>query len=171
MSDPGKPAAGGGFDARTAWRRDDPEIEADAIAMWTRLDVLPKDVRPEDRAKQLVAAAYQGDRLAAVCTAVIEPIPFLRARFLVLRSLTDPDFRRSHAQIALALPVKDILEEWAKAHPAEEVAGVIGFVEPGAWGDFAQLPVAPVWAWTLVAYTHDGHQVRAVWFDHYRVKA
>jgi hypothetical protein len=164
-----EPATGEGFDVRVAWRRGDPRIEADAIAMWTRAGNLPKDVTPQERASQLVAAAYRGDRLAAVCTAVIEPVPFLRARFLIMRSMTDPDFRRSHAQIALALPVKGILEDWAKAHPEEQVAGVIGFVEPGAWGEFARLPVAPIWAWTLVAYTHDGHQVRVVWFDHYRV--
>lgn len=164
-----EPETGEGFDVRAAWRRDDLLIEADAIEMWTRLGVLPEDVRPQDRARQLVAAAYRGNRLAAVCTAVIEPIPFLRARFLVLRSMTDPDFRRTHAQIALAMPVKSILEEWALANPEEKIAGVIGFVAPGAWGDFAAMPVAPLWSWTLVAYTHDGHQVRAVWFDHYRV--
>jgi len=35
-----------GFEVRPAWRRDDPEIEADAIAFWRRLDLLPKDVAP-----------------------------------------------------------------------------------------------------------------------------
>lgn len=159
-----------GFDVRIAWQRNDPRIEADAIEIWTRLGILPEDVTPEDRAKELVAAAYSGERLAAVCTAVIEPINFLRARFLVMRSMTHPDFRRTNAQIALALPAKAALEAWAKANPADNVAGVIGFVEPGAWGAFAQLPVAPVWAWTLVGYTKNGHQIRAAWFDHYRIE-
>ena len=130
--------------------------------------MLPPDVTPESRAKQLVAAAYRGDRIVALCSAVIEHINFLRAKFLVLRSMTDPEFQRSHAQIALALPVKAELEAWAAAHQEEKIAGVIGFVAPGAWGDFARLPVAPLWAWPLVAYTHDGQQVRAVWFDDFR---
>lgn len=159
------------FDVRIAWQRNDPRIEADAIAMWNRLGILPADVDPDERAKELVAAAYSGDRIAAVCTAVIEQINFLRARFLVMRSLTHPDFRRTHAQVALALPAKAALENWAKANPAENVAGVLGFVEPGAWGAFAQLPVAPVWAWTLVGYTKNGHQIRVVWFDHYRIES
>lgn len=168
MSGDRTPASGEEFDVRIAWRRDDPRIEADAIAMWTRLGVLPPDVTPEARARQLVAAAYCGDRIVAVCTAVIEPVNFLRARFFVLRSMTDPEFLRSHAQIALALPVKGELETWAAAHPEEKIAGVAGFVAPGAWGDFARLPVAPIWSWTLVAYTHDGQQVRVVWFDDFR---
>ena len=162
------PTGGAEFDIRVAWRRDDLRIEADAIAMWIRLGVLPSDVRPEARAKQLVAAAYSGDRLAAVATAVPEQVAFLRARMLVLRGMTDPDFRRSRAQVALTLPVKKVLEAWSAAHPDERIGGVIGFVEPGIWGEMYRMPVAPPWPLTLVAYTHDGRQVRVAWFDHFR---
>jgi hypothetical protein len=163
------PAIGEGFDVRVAWRRDDPRIQADAIEMWARLGILPPDVEPEERARQLVAAVYQGDRLAAVCTAVEEQINFLRARFLVLRSMTDPEFRRSHAQIALGVTVMETLTKWAPAHPDEGIAGLIGFVEPGAWGERARRPVGLIWPWTLAAYTRDGQQVRVIWFDHYRL--
>src|ERR1043165_6509674 len=97
----GEPGIGDEFDVRIAWRRDDPRIEADAIAMWTRLGVLPADVKQEERAKQIVAAAYRGERIAAVATAVAEQIGFLRARLFVLRGMTDPEFRRSHDQVAL----------------------------------------------------------------------
>lgn len=163
------PTTGEEFAVRIAWRRDDSGIEADAIELWTRLGILPPGVTPEARAKQLVAAAYRGDRLAAVATAVPERVDFLRARMLVLRGMTDPDFRRSNAQVALALAVKKVLEEWAAAHREEGVAGVIGFVEPGGiWGELGRMPVAPPWPLTLIAYTHDGHQVRVAWFDHFR---
>lgn len=160
-----------GFDIRIAWQRNDAGIEADAIEMWSRLHILPPEVRPEDRAKQLVAAAYSEGRIAAVATGVVEQIDFLRARFLVMRSMTAPEFRRTHAQVALALPAMTLLEEWAKANPEARVAGLIGFVEPGAWGEAARMPRGPHFGWTLVAYTHDGKQVRVVWFDHYRFEA
>jgi hypothetical protein len=157
-----------GFDVRIAWQRNDSRIEADAIEMWTRLGILPPDVTPEDRARQLIAAAYSGDRIAAVATAVVEDIAFLRARFLVLRSMTAPEFRRTHAQVALAMPSMTTLEDWAKAHPEEKIAGMIAFVEPGAWSEAARLPRGPYFGWTLVAYTGNGHQVRVIWFDHFR---
>ena len=163
-----RPTNGEGFDVRIAWRRDDPRIEADAIAMWTRLGVLPSDVTPEERARQLVAAVYIGDSLAAVSTAALEQVGFLRARMLVVRSMTAPEFRRSHAQIALAMPTRSVLEAWAKANPDEKVAGMIGFVAPGAWGEAARMPVGPYLGWQLVAYTHDSQQVRVIWFDHFR---
>jgi hypothetical protein len=157
-----------GFDVRIAWQCNDPGIEADAIQMWTRLGILPQDERPEDRARQLVAVAYSGDRIAAVATAVVERINFLRARFLVMRSMTAPEFRRTHAQLALAAPSMTLLEDWAKANPEEKVAGLIAFVEPGAWGEAASMPLGPYFGWTLVAYTQNGFQVRVVWFDHFR---
>lgn len=168
MAETSEPASGGAFDVRVAWRRDDPRIEADAIAMWTRLGVLAEGVKPEERAKQLVTAAYSGDRIASVATAVVEDVKFLRARFLVLRSMTVPEFRRTHAQVALGIPSITTLTDWAKANPEEKVAGMIAFVEAGAWGEAARMPVGPFFGWTLVAYTGDGKQVRVIWFDHFR---
>ena len=67
------------------------------------------------------------------------------------------------------MPTMTMLEQWSKTNPEERVAGLIAFVEPGAWGEAARLPRGPHFGWTLVAYTHDGHQVRVVWFDHYRI--
>jgi hypothetical protein len=160
-----------GFQVRFVWRRDDPRVEADAIEMWTRLGVLPEEVRPQGRAAQLASAAYSEGRIAAVATGVVEYIDFLRARFIVMRSMTAPEFRRTHAQVALAVPTMPGLEAWAKANPEEKVAGLIAFVEPGAWGEAARMPRGPHFGWTLVAYTHDGKQVRVVWFDHYRVES
>lgn len=169
MAASSEPATGDAFDVRVAWRRDDPQIEADAIAMWARPGVLAEGAKPEERAKQLVAAAYSGERIAAVATAVVEEVKFLRARFLVLRSMTAPEFRRSHAQVALGIPSITTLTDWARVHPEEKVAGMIAFVEAGAWGEAARMPVGPFFGWTLVAYTGDGKQVRVIWFDHYRL--
>jgi hypothetical protein len=155
----------GGIEVRQAWRRDDAEIEADAVAFWTRLNLLPKGVPAEARAKELIAAAYIDGKLVAVATATIEWIDFLRARFAVLRGATDPACRRSHAQLALAVPSRQALEQWARAHPEEELAGGLAFVTEGEWGDFAKLPVWPESELALVGYTTDGRQVRAAWFD------
>ena len=39
-----------GYVLRPAWRPEDPRIEADAIAFWTRLGILPPGVAPAQRA-------------------------------------------------------------------------------------------------------------------------
>jgi GNAT superfamily N-acetyltransferase len=163
-SDP--PAAGSfGFDVRPAWRRDDAEIEADAIEFWTRHGLLPETVAPETRAKELLAAAYKDGRLVAVSTARIERIDFLKARFAMIRGATDPEYRRSHAQLALAEPSRQALEEWARANPDEKYAGGIVFVDRREWGDFARLPVWPESELQVVGYDQRDRQIRVRWFE------
>jgi hypothetical protein len=157
-----------GFQIRLVWGHADQRVADDAIGMWRQAGNLPDEVTPEERAGQLVSAAYQEGRLAAVATGVVEHINFLRARFVVMRSMTAPEFRRSHAQVALAGPTMGALEDWAKANPQEKIAGLIAFVEPGAWGEAARMPLGPHFGWTLIAYTKNGYQVRVVWFDHFR---
>jgi hypothetical protein len=173
MAEPAQPdpaaEAEDALEVRPAWRRDDPQIEADAIEFWTRLGLLPPGASAEQRTKELIAAAYRGDRLVAVSTATIEWFEHLRARFAVLRGATDPEYRRSRAQLALAVPSRNLLERWALDHPEERLAGGIAFVETAEWGDFAKLPVWPESELTFIGYTTDGRQVRVAWFDHYRV--
>jgi hypothetical protein len=158
-----------GIEVRKAWRRDDPEIEADAIAYWQRLGLLPPGISPEERAKEVIAAAYQDGRLVAVSTATIEYVDFLDARFALLRGSTDPEYRRSHAQLALAEPSREALEEWALAHPEERLAGGIAAVSRSEWGPFVDFPVWPESRLMLFGHMDDGRQIRARWFDHYRL--
>ena len=170
MSDEPSPAgAADAIEIRPAWRRDDAAIEADAIAFWKRLKLLPPGESGEKRAKELIAAAYRGDQLIAVSTATIEWFEHLRARFAVLRGATDPEHRRARAQLALAVPSRELLERWALDHPEERLAGGIAFVETAEWGEFARLPVWPESELTFIGHTTDGRQVRVAWFDHYRL--
>jgi len=154
---------------RVAWRRDDPVIAADAIAFWNRIGVLPQDVDPAERAKELIAVAYKDGVLIAVATATIEHVDFLGVRMAVLRGATDPAHRRSHAQLALAVPSHDALREWALANPGEKLAGAIAFVAPGEWGDFTRIPVWPESELEVAGYTADNQQIRIRWFDHFRL--
>src|SRR5262245_54430650 len=90
-----------GFELRPAWRLRDSQIEADAIEFWTRLKLLPRDVRPLDRAKELIAVVYKDDQIVGVHTATIERVKQVRARLAMLRSAVDPEFRRTHISWAL----------------------------------------------------------------------
>ena len=158
------------LDVRKAWRLNDPAVEADAIAYWQRLNLLPEGVTPEARAKELVAAAYSEGQLIAVVTATVEYVDFLRARFAVVRGSTDPDHRRKRAQQALAEPSREALEEWALAHPQEELAGAVAVVSRSEWGPFVDVPVWPANQLMVFSQTPDGRQIRGRWFDHYRLR-
>jgi hypothetical protein len=158
-------------EVRKAWRRDDPVIQADAIAYWQRLGLLPEGVSPEARAKELVAVAYSEGQLISVVTASIEYADFLRARFAVLRGSTDPSQRRKRAQQALAEPSREALESWALDHPEEELAGALAVVSRSEWGPFVDMPVWPSSRLMVFSHLPDGRQIRGRWFDHYRLRS
>jgi hypothetical protein len=164
---PAAPVERFGFEIRAAWRREDPEVKADAIAFWNRLGILPTGVAPEARAEELIAAAYKDGSMVAVATATLQRVEPLRARFAIVRGATDPEYRRSHAQLALAVPSRETLAEWALAHPEEQLAGAAVAVKAEEWGDFAKLPVWPESELALAGYNADGSQLRLRWFDHF----
>jgi hypothetical protein len=159
-----------GFDVRIAWRRGDPRMAADAIDFWTRNDLLPPGADPAERAEELTGVAYKDKRVVAVATATLTRIDELRARFAVLRASTDPEFRRSHAQRAMGVPIREAVRTWSLAHPEERVAGRIAFMERGQWGGLDRLPVWPMTRLSLAGYDQNDRQVRVDWFDHFRLE-
>lgn len=157
------------FEFRDAWRRDDPGIEADAVDFWNRLNILPAGVRPEERAKELVAVAYKDGKIVGVQTAVLGRLEIVRARLGMLRSAVDPDYRRSRVSFALTLFARHLVERWSMAHPEERVAGLGAVIESR---DFAGREKEPFWPNTrfgVVGYTADGRQIRVSWFEDFRL--
>lgn len=153
-------------DLRAAWRRDDPDIVRDALAFWERLGILPPDLNPEDRARELAAAAYRDGRLIAVSTATVSLYPPLRAKFAFMRSAVDPEARRSLVSTALSVYTRDVIEQWSAEHPEERLFGLAAIIESA---DLRQRQRDPVWENTrlnLVGFLGDGRQVRVSWFAH-----
>jgi hypothetical protein len=154
------------FDLRPAWRRDDAAIERDAIAFWNRLGILPNHARPEARAKELAAAAYQDSRLCGVATVNLARLEQLRGRFAFLRCAVDPEHRRSYAARALTKFSRDLLEAWSAENPQERVLGLAVVVQSA---QLTRRQRCPVWVNTqlnLVGHTDKGDQIRVSWFAH-----
>lgn len=157
------------FELRPAWRRDDPRIAADAIAFWSRLGILPPDVSPEERARELSAVAYKDGRIVGVHTVVLARLEMVRARLAMLRSAVDPDFRRTHVSFALSLMTRDILETWSADHPEERLAGLGAIIEGPNLFARARQPFWPATRLGIVGYLPDGRQVRVSWFEDFRL--
>jgi hypothetical protein len=158
-----------GYDIRPAWRLDDARIEADATAFWRRLDILPPDVTPEVRAKELGAVAYKDGRIVGVTTAGIVRLEQVRARLAMLRGAVDPEHRRSYLAQALALYTRELVERWSMAHPEEKVAGLGAIIESP---DLVARQKQPFWPMTrlgLIGFTADGRQIRVSWFVDFRL--
>lgn len=162
-------AAAPDVDLRAVWKVTTPKIEADAAAFWARLGLLPPDADPAARAKELAAVAYKDGQLIGVMTVALQRIDFLRARFAMIRGAVDPEYRRGYVVSALAGVTRNLMEQWSKAHPEEQVAGLGALVESHELSGFARRPVWPQSRLAIAGYTQDGRQVRVTWFDHYRV--
>lgn len=156
------------LDLRAAWRREDPDLTQDALAFWERLGILPPDVSPEERARELAAGAYRDGRLVGVTTATISPYPPLRAKFAFMRVAVDPEERRSLTSTALSVFTREVVERWSAEHPEEGVLGLAAIIESA---DLRQRQRDPVWENTrlnLVGFLGDGRQIRVAWFAHAR---
>ena len=162
-------AIGAEFDYRPAWRLEDPSIEADALAFWERLGLLPGSVDPLARAKELVAVAYRKGELVAVATATLQRLEFLRARFAMLRAAVDPAWRRSRAAFGLALYSRRLLETWSYDNPEERVAGLAAIIEAAELVARQREPFWPTTKFGLVGYTKAGRQIRVSWFEDFRL--
>ena len=158
-----------GYELRPAWRRDDPRIEADAIAFWGRLGILPPGVAPEQRAKELVAVAYREDEIVGVLTAVIERVEQVRTRLAMIRSAVDPAHRRAHVSLALTLHARALLAAWSRDHPDEKLGGLGALVGGGELAERARQPRWPQTGFLIAGYRPDGRQLRISWFEDFRV--
>jgi hypothetical protein len=154
---------------QTAWKLADPKIEADAKSLWRQLGVLPGGIDPNLRAEELVSAAYSGDALAAVSTAFVRDIPFLRQRFAMFRCVVAPEFRKHSVARKIAGHSKEVLEQWSYDNPGEGVMGMATVVQNA---DIMAKSRGAIWrssGLTLVGYTDDDEEIRVAWFEHARV--
>jgi hypothetical protein len=158
-----------GFELRPAWRLGDMRIEADAIAFWSRLKLLPPNVAPEERAKELIAVVYKDDRIVGVHTATIERVEQVRTRLAMIRSAVDPDYRRTHVSMALTLYSRALLGRWSIEHPQERLGGLGAIVESAQLAERGKQPLWPQTRFLLAGFLADGRQLRISWFEDFRV--
>ena len=160
-----------GFELRPAWRLNDARIEADAIDFWRRLAILPGDVAPEQRAKELISVAYRDDRVVGVHTATIERVEQVRARLAMLRSAVDPEFRRTRVSMAMTLYSRPLLERWSRDNPHERLAGIGAILDSELLAKRGKEPWWPQTRFILAGFLADGRQLRISWFEDFRLDA
>ena len=165
---PPDPAASG-IDLKLGWRKNDPQITADAKAFWKTYDFLPQDADPDKRAASIVYAAYSGPRLAAVSTAFIEQIPFLRCKMAVYGCAVAPDFRGQKMSVLISAHSIYALEDWSLAHPEEEVMGMLAVMQAEKYEKKSHPHRAPETRLSLAYFNAQDQKIVVGWFDHARV--
>ena len=149
---------------RDVWRKDDKQVEADVIALWQRMGVLPKGVNPNARAKEICVAAYEGGDLIAVTTVNIEMLQVVRTKMAFFRALVAEDHRAQKVLVPLTYALHQAMERYALAHPELKIGGTAAVV---AAPNTIYKPVGAA-EMILVGYTGRNEPVLLRWFNSYR---
>ena len=156
-----------GFVLRPAWRLDDPQIEADVLAFWKRLNILPADVKPEERVKELLVVAYKDGEVAGVHSAAIDYLAQVKTRLAMVRTAVDPVHRRSHLAIALTIRGRALVGQWSRDNPDARVGGMGAIIESRELAERGRQPFWPQTRFILAGFLPDGRQLRISWFEDY----
>jgi hypothetical protein len=158
-----------GLELRLGWKQNDPTIAADAKAFWEENGMLPDDVSIDERAAEIVLAAYAADRLVAVSTAAIEEVPPLRCKMAVYRCAVAPDYRGQYVSVMISAHSLKVLEAWSLASPDEDVMGMLAVMENEKYRRKTHPHRAAETRLSLVFFNAKGQKVIVGWFDHARV--
>lgn len=157
------------FRLAPAWQREDFALQRAAIDYWLESGLLPAGVDARARARQLTVVAFAGEIVAGVATAIVRPMPQVKAKLAMFRCSVAPEHRRSGVAAEMAAASRDLIEAWAKGNPQFEVQGM-GCVVQGAELQLKkEQAVWPISGLNLVGYNARGEQVRVVWFKGARV--
>ncbi len=150
---------------KPAWRKNNPALEADAIAFWRKSKFLPKGVAAEERAKELCGLVYRDGEVIAVSTITIQKIPRFRCRIAMYRCAASPSFRRSPYSLQVTNESRALMEQWSLEHPEEGVMGLAAAIESKLLERHMPSVFWPA-ALIFMGYMPNGQQLRVAWFKH-----
>lgn len=151
---------------RAAWRKNDSELERDATEFWqTRQRVLPRNVDPRERARQLCAIAYREGVPVGVSTATIEFIKQFRVNMAVYRCAVARQFAHQPLSWRITDFSREVLERWSLENPDEKVMGLMAVMQSREL--VTRYPqVFGVVNMTFTGFTPAGFPIRVAWFKH-----
>lgn len=150
----------------TAWRKNDPKLEADVMTLWQEMNALPAGEKAEARIKQIAVLVYDDEILAGISSLDIQYFDQLRQKFAFVRELIRPEYRQNLIARTLVKHTREMIEAYALAHPEEAIAGLAAIFQTPHLGKRA---IGLESGMGLVGYTRMHEQVRAGWFEHFMV--
>lgn len=154
---------------RAAWRKNDPELERDALTFWdSKKKLLPQNADANKRVKQLCAVAYRDEKPVGVSTVSIEFVPQLRLRMAVYRCSVAIGMRRKPLSWTITDFSREVLEEWSLAHPEEKCMGLLAVLQAREFVERYPMVTGPA-NMTFIGVTPQGFPVRVSWFKHAEV--
>jgi len=143
----------------------DSEYQNQIIDFWNLLNVLPKEVNPEQRAKLAVMIALaEGEKIVGVSTAERVKVTYLNNNhFYNYRTLIDPAYRIPGLVDKMAVDSIDFLESiFTKSET--DCIGVITLIESTRTRALKRKVVYAATGLTLIGHTPKGAEIRIKYF-------
>jgi len=163
-------AAPSAFRFVTDWQSIDP-AEADAIReFWRSEGALSEEAHMSARLQQLVMHARDGDKVAAVCTAVAMTPPALGQPVYYYRSFVGKAWRTTTLVEKLLRRAQKLLEDHARENNFPCI-GILLELEGARFKDKGRMPVWPHTGFVYIGKSGRGLESRVYYFKGARLKA
>jgi hypothetical protein len=159
---------------KPVWRCADAETERDVLAFWHENNLLPANVDPAKRLRDICVAAYDGGRVVGV---IETEIKLVRAKIAMIKLAVAPSHRKTLVSAYLFVFGSDVIEHWANQNLDERVMGLgsIAQVRAGAAQAQSSNPYLKEAVWgprnhfVVINHSPEGAQFRLAWFRHAQV--
>lgn len=164
VADTGTSSATSRYVYVTDWQALDPREAENVAAFWKREGALLDDRQIADRLPQLVMHVYDGDAVAAVCTAVQATPPHFGQPVYLYRTFVGKAWRTTSLIKRLARRAVDVLERHAAAHHVPCI-GVMIELEAERFQRKWRMPVWPYVPFVYIGRSPAGLETRVYYFD------
>ncbi|MFO1505855.1 MAG: hypothetical protein U1F23_02050 [Lysobacterales bacterium] len=158
------------FSFITDWQAMTPASNEAIREFWTSESAIPNRQQMDARLPQVVMHALDGDRVAAVCTAVQVTPPVIQQPMYFFRIFIGKAWRSTRLFKLLGLRARDVLEEYASTH-GWPCIGILLELENQRFKEKGRMAVWPNTGFTYVGKSGRGLEVRVYYFHGARLKS
>lgn len=151
------------------WQALDPAEGEAILAFWRSENAIPDEVQMKARLGQVVMHARDGDRVAAVCTALPMTPPQFGQPVYYYRSFVGKAWRTTTLIEQLLRRAVKLLEDYAAAHDFPCI-GILLELEGARFADKGRMPVWPRSGFVYVGKSGRGLESRVRYFKNARLK-
>lgn len=154
------------------WNKNDETVQKGVMDLWDDQfgDGMTADVKKK-RLGAVCVVAYDGENnVIAVSTLIVNPNKSLWCKVGYFRCMVRSGDRLKGIATQLAVECKQVLAEYSKAHPGENIKAFAMMVNGKQFGAHGKKPFWPKTGSTIVGYNEIGMQVRIAWLEDARVE-
>jgi hypothetical protein len=153
------------------WNKDDENVQKGVMDLWDNQfgDGMTTEMKKK-RLGSVCVVAYDGEQVIAVSTLVINPNKGLWCKIGYFRCMVRSNYRLKGVATQLAVECKQVLAEYSKIHPSENIKAFGTMVDGKHLGEKGRKPFWPKTGMTIIGYNELGMQFRIAWLDSARVE-